>query len=267
MKPTREHLAGAVVGAAVGEALGMPLKFAAARPETPVNRYLPGGEFGGICGNLKAGQWTDGAQALIMVLESLLNRGKTDPADIRGRFRKWAVSGKSRVPGSAFRSAAAAGTAARTEDAAPIVLAAPLAFLVEEKDAVEICKLTHDSADCVRWMTGIYRAASLGHAEAKKFFKRESAGWSGSNTGWVTDTGMCALKAALETDNFKDAVVMAANCGGNSDAIGAVAGGLAGAWHTFSSIPEEFLFTLESGGRLRRLSDMVFEQFIERFSN
>jgi len=56
------------------------------------------------------------------------------------------------------------------------------------------------------------------------------------------DNGLpAALPAALEafagTGNFRDAVLTAANLGGDSDVVGAVCGALAGAHYTASAIP------------------------------
>ena len=55
------------------------------------------------------------------------------------------------------------------------------------------------------------------------------------------NTAPAALAAALEafagTGNFRDAVLSAANLGGNSDVVAAACGALAGAHYTASAIP------------------------------
>ncbi|MBV8496520.1 MAG: ADP-ribosylglycohydrolase family protein, partial [Gammaproteobacteria bacterium] len=56
-----------------------------------------------------------------------------------------------------------------------------------------------------------------------------------------TDTAPAALAAALDvfarTQNFRDAVLAAANLGGNSDVVASVCGALAGAHYAASAIP------------------------------
>ncbi len=266
-KPAREQLVGAVVGSAVGDALGMPLEFVprSALPEEPVNIYHPGGEFGGPCRKLRAGQWTDDTQMMLAILESLLNRGKVDLEDVRNRFHAWANSPDQRFPGNTCMEAALSGKGVQSEGCGSIMRTLPLGFLVDEKDAIEIGRLTHVSENCDRWVSFLHRAVTAGRGFAVEFFQSEKGNWSGGNSGMVVDTGMCALKAALDTDNFRDAVVYAVNLGGDTDSIGAVAGGLAGAWYSFDGIPSEYLMTLENGRGLRHLSDSLYETFHERF--
>jgi ADP-ribosyl-[dinitrogen reductase] hydrolase len=57
----------------------------------------------------------------------------------------------------------------------------------------------------------------------------------------TNNTAATALAAGLwafsSTDNFRDAVLFAANLGGNSDVVASIAGQLAGAHYGFSAIP------------------------------
>jgi ADP-ribosyl-[dinitrogen reductase] hydrolase len=263
----RDHLAGSIIGTAVGDALGMPLEFVRREsigPE-PVAAYRAGGEFGGPCPRLRAGQWTDDTQMMLAVLESLLNCHKADLADIRERFYAWANGGDHRFPGNTCMAASLARKGQRSEGCGSIMRTLPLGFLVEEKDAIEIGRLTHVAETCDRWVGFLHRAVREGRPCAQEFYKSERMRWNGGNGAWVVDTGMCALKAVLETGSFEDAVVAAVNMGGDTDSIGAVAGGLAGAWYGFSNIPEKYLFTLERGAYLRHLADMLYETFSERF--
>ncbi len=56
-----------------------------------------------------------------------------------------------------------------------------------------------------------------------------------------------AIGAFLWTHNFRDAVVLAVNLGGDTDTIGAMAGAVAGAYYGHSQIPQEWLNPLENG--------------------
>ena len=65
-----------------------------------------------------------------------------------------------------------------------------------------------------------------------------------SSSGYVEDTYHAAMWAVHQTDNFKDAVLMAVNLGDDADTVGAVAGQIAGAKYGYNSIPEEWLDVL-----------------------
>ncbi|MEZ0111893.1 ADP-ribosylglycohydrolase [Catenulispora sp. EB89] len=84
---------GAVVGSAVGDALGAPFEFGPAGAFSA--KYpAPGSttsEMGGG-GGWDPGEATDDTQMAVLVADSLLERGGLDPADIFERFRRWAAS-------------------------------------------------------------------------------------------------------------------------------------------------------------------------------
>lgn len=60
------------------------------------------------------------------------------------------------------------------------------------------------------------------------------------STGYVIDTLEAALWAVWHTDNFKDAILLAANLADDADSVAATAGQLAGALYGFSGIPKEW---------------------------
>jgi len=73
-----------------------------------------------------------------------------------------------------------------------------------------------------------------------------------------------ALYAFLtHPESFEEALVFAVTLGGEADAIGAMTGAIAGAYHGASAIPSRWLDALEGGPRLRveleRLADGLFE--------
>lgn len=251
----------------MGDALGMPLEFVPIEdvPDRPVDNYLPGDAFGGPCKHLASGQWTDDTQMMLAILESLLAKGETDLEDIRDRFRKWAASDDQRFPGNACLAAARAGRGIESEGCGSIMRTLPLGFLVAEEEAVEIGRLTHVSENTDKWVRYLHRAVRLGPASALEIFDAEKESWEGGRSAWVVDTGMSAFEAALATKSFKEAVVAAVNMGGDTDSIGAVAGGLAGAWYGFEGIPSKYLMGLERGGSLRHMADMLYETFYRRF--
>ncbi|MBU2548330.1 MAG: ADP-ribosylglycohydrolase family protein [Proteobacteria bacterium] len=56
-----------------------------------------------------------------------------------------------------------------------------------------------------------------------------------------------AIAAFLMTTNFREAVLMAVNLGGDADTIGAMAGAIAGAYYGFEALPAAWLDRLENG--------------------
>jgi ADP-ribosyl-[dinitrogen reductase] hydrolase len=61
------------------------------------------------------------------------------------------------------------------------------------------------------------------------------------NSGYVITTLISALWCFYNSDNFKDAVVLAANLAGDSDTIAAVCGQIAGSYYGVEGIPENWV--------------------------
>ncbi|MFE2463220.1 ADP-ribosylglycohydrolase family protein [Streptomyces sp. NPDC059402] len=87
-----QRAAGAVVGSAVGDALGGPFEFG---PQGAFSARFPTPGVGGeMCGGggWDPGEATDDTQMAVMVAESLLEQKGLDLPDIFGRFQRWAAS-------------------------------------------------------------------------------------------------------------------------------------------------------------------------------
>lgn len=65
-----------------------------------------------------------------------------------------------------------------------------------------------------------------------------------NSSTYVVNTLEAALWAFLTTDSYRDCVLKAINLGGDTDSVGAVAGGLAGVAYGTESIPGEWVDTL-----------------------
>jgi ADP-ribosyl-[dinitrogen reductase] hydrolase len=96
--PAREHrVAGAVIGSAVGDALGAPFEFG---PPGQLSTRFPGparGERTEMCGGgsfgWAPGEFTDDTQMALLVGESLVDRDGLDAADLYERFLAWYAAG------------------------------------------------------------------------------------------------------------------------------------------------------------------------------
>ena len=80
MKTVKEYqiprAVGALLGLAVGDALGTTLEFKPKDSYTPLIDMVGGGPFG-----LKAGEWTDDTSMMLCLAESLIEKGGVDLDD------------------------------------------------------------------------------------------------------------------------------------------------------------------------------------------
>lgn len=76
------------------------------------------------------------------------------------------------------------------------------------------------------------------------------------STGYVLDTLEAALWSFFTTDSFRDGAIKVVNLGDDADTVGAVYGGLAGAWYGFDGVPGEWVEGLES----REVLEKVVEE-------
>ncbi len=93
----RDRYVGALVGLAVGDALGTTLEFR--RPGTfePITDMVGGGPFG-----LKPGQWTDDTSMALCLAESLLECRGFDGRDQLQRYVRWRDEGHWSSAGRCF---------------------------------------------------------------------------------------------------------------------------------------------------------------------
>lgn len=60
------------------------------------------------------------------------------------------------------------------------------------------------------------------------------------STGYVVDSLEAAVWSIITTDSFEGALLRAVNLGDDADTVGAIAGGLAGLYYGYESVPEEW---------------------------
>ncbi len=104
--------------------------------------------------------------------------------------------------------------------------------LFQDKDALTFDKLTH---------------ICLGE------FKNKKSDDVGS-IGYVVDSLEVALWAFWHTDNFKDAVLMAANLGDDADTNASICGQIAGAYYGVKNIPDSWLDCLYRKNDIEKLT-------------
>ncbi|WP_268796899.1 ADP-ribosylarginine hydrolase Tri1 [Pseudomonas huanghezhanensis] len=80
------------------------------------------------------------------------------------------------------------------------------------------------------------------------------------STGYAIDTLEAALWAVWTTDNFKDAVLLAANLADDADTVAAVTGQLAGALYGVSGMPEEWVAKVAWSAHIQHLAEQLHDQ-------
>ncbi len=286
MGPTiLDRARGCAVGAAVGDALGMPLEFGPRHPvDALVRDMLPGRQ--------PPGAFTDDTEMALALAESLLAQRPLDPADLAARFVAWFRGGPRDIGrhtrlvltrirrGAAWEDAVAAISRENPWSAAngSVMRAWPVALAWWDDldallaDSATQGRITHVHPECVAGSifvnAAIYYllhgappdqalAAALDDAAPPlelRWAIREAAAMNRAalgNTGWVRHTLQSAAWALLTTDSFEEAVIQAVNLGDDADTVGAVTGALAGAAYGLAAIPPRWRELLRGEWPLR----------------
>lgn len=272
------RLSGAVWGALIGDAVGVPYEFG---PPVPAGAV----EFGraGTHGQ-PPGTWSDDGAMLLGLLDSLLTVG-FDPADQAARYLAWADDGAYTPDGDGrfdigtataaalarIRAGVAAeeaggdettlgnGSLMRTLPIALLGLDLEPSLLIEQ--ASRASAVTH-AADAARATCALYvliasailrgerdRPAVL--ASAMEALRGSGAvdhetlaiieGWpSREGRGHVIDAFWSAWDAFAGATSYRETIARAVAYGDDTDTTACIAGGLAGAYWGFDGIPREW---------------------------
>src|SRR5882672_736252 len=87
-RAVRDRYQGAMLGLAVGDALGAAVQYRAPGSFTPLGDMLGGGPF-----EMPRGGWTDDTAMALCLAESLVECGDFDPSDQMARYRLWQREG------------------------------------------------------------------------------------------------------------------------------------------------------------------------------
>lgn len=259
----RERFHGALLGLATGDAVAVATQFGRPGRFTPVGDLLGGGPF-----DLPRGAWSDDTAMALCLAESLLERSGFDARDQVQRYRRWQQEGYLSATGQCVGITAATSRALavagwrrqpysgshdpRAQDPEPLSRVTPVVMYFFAQDAeaseraAEAARTTSQAPlvleACCALARGLH-AALAGGSKASIVARVALTGQPPARAGGgpTTQTASAALAAALDvfvgTQNFRDAVLAAANLGGNSDVVGAAVGALAGAHYSSGAIP------------------------------
>jgi ADP-ribosyl-[dinitrogen reductase] hydrolase len=291
-EPLLDRSMGALLGLAVGDALGAPHEGRERGSYPPVSDYSAGGVHG-----LPAGGWTDDTAMAVCLAESLLACAGLEERDLLERFLRWyrrgensctgvaaGLSRKTRAALEGFERSGRADAAAKLENAGngAIMRLAPVAIYFRRDEvearrgAVRQARVTHTAepalaaSECfadllvVALRTGDPQAVSRAAASHERLARisdhRGKQREQISSAPRAIDTLEAALWCLEGATGFEAAVIEAVNLGGDTDTIGAVAGQLAGAIFGASAIPTRWLAGLQSRARIEDLARRLHEQ-------
>ena len=260
----RGRFQGALLGLATGDAVAAATQYRRPGRFTPVGDMLGGGPF-----DLPRGAWSDDTAMALCLAESLSERVGFDARDQVARYRRWQQEGHLSATGQCVGITAATARALalaqwrrqafsgshdpETLDPESLSRVAPVAMYffaqgatVVAEQAAEAARTTCQAplvlASC-RALARALHAALSGRPKTAILAAARTAGEVPAPlaTAASRDGAPEALAAALEafdrTANFREAVLAAANLGGNCDVVAAVCGALAGAHYSANAIP------------------------------
>ena len=270
----KDRAVGALLGLAVGDAVGTTLEFKERDTYEPLTDMVGGGPF-----DLKPGQWTDDTAMALALADSLNGRDDLDERDLLRRFVKWRAQGTYSCTGECFDIGTttshalsqwektgkphSGSTDPKSAGNGSLMRLAPVAIRfwrdrTRLRDiAARQSKTTHAAPEAVdacvafaelladaiagRPVSEVLQVRSNDYAG--RIGKIMNGSWRGKQrddiqaSGYVVHTLEAALWCVGRTSDYRSAVLMAANLGEDADTTAAVAGQLAGALYGASKIP------------------------------
>jgi ADP-ribosyl-[dinitrogen reductase] hydrolase len=270
-----KRIEGCAVGAAVGDALGMPLEFGPIIPPDRLLRVMKGNN------RLPAGSFTDDTEMALALADSLMAVGHVDGADLAAHFLSWYQTGPSDVglQTSSILSWLARGStweeaSLRMEREKPgsagngsVMRCWPVALVYWRdpqhlaEESILQSRVTHPNPDCTAacvftnrviaaLIGGMSRADAVSielaaipmSGQLREAIQQAPGKQRGQlkNSGWAVHTVESAVWGLLTTNSFEEAVVQVANLGNDADTAASVTGALAGAAYGLDAVPSEW---------------------------
>jgi ADP-ribosyl-[dinitrogen reductase] hydrolase len=295
MQQAQDRSRGALLGLAIGDAIGTTLEFRPPGSFRPLTDMVGGGHF---C--LKKGYWTDDTSMALCLGHSLVQCQRFDATDQMRRYCDWLDHGYMSSIGTCFDVGVTVSSALRRFQKtgnpyagaksrwssgngsimrlAPIAIACSHHMPVAQQLAIASSRTTHASPLCLDscgflatllvllirggdkscLLHSDYPASSpeIRHLQEGHWQTKTYSEIKGS--GYVIDSLEAALWCFYHTDNYADCVLAAANLGNDADTTAAVAGQLAGACYGYSTIRQSWRDALHQEAEIRQLADALF---------
>lgn len=293
---TQSRVRGVALGAAIGDALGMPLEFREpSKPGDLLREIVPG--------RLPAGSITDDTEMALALAESVLTHRPLDALDLSERFVDWFNRGPAdygfqtastlrQISRGLSWEAVAIQSRRDAPDSAgngsvmrcwPVALAylQDAAQLLADSELQSL--ITHPHPECVagcQFINALLRELILGAElpDAVRKIIAEVSTPSGlldvienapkrkrgelSNSGWVRHTLESVIWGLLTTRSFEEALVQVVNLGHDADTAGSIIGALAGARYGEEGIPERWRKALKAEWPIHSGQYLLAKDFI-----
>lgn len=263
---------GCLIGLAIGDAVGTTLEFKSRGTFVPINDMVGGGPF-----KLKPGQWTDDTSMALCLANSLIEKG-FDAHDQMVKYIKWWKEGYMSVTGYCFdigsttsdaledyyfnnKSPYCGSTDKYAAGNGGLMRIAPVVMYYKNyEDAINYgilsTRVTHGSPACIECseifikflhsilntgsqnIDGLNSSVTIERFKNVDFITKNISEIKGS--GYVVESLEAALWCFYNTNNFKDAILTAANLGDDADTTAAIVGQIAGAYYGYEAIPLEW---------------------------
>ncbi|MEH6674310.1 MAG: ADP-ribosylglycohydrolase family protein [Sulfitobacter sp.] len=283
-----DRATGALLGLAIGDAVGTTLEFKARDSYPLLTDMIGGGPFG-----LKAGEWTDDTAMALALADSLTANSNLNEADLMRRFVDWHEQGTYSCTGSCFdigittRQALtrwkqtgdpfAGSTGPQTAGNGSLMRLSPVAVAHFSKRALlrdvaaRQSRTTHAAPEaidaCVAYAEAL--ADAIEGAKISEVLRARlepyagaigpimAGSWRGKRrkdiraSGYVAHSLGASLWSVARSGDFKDAVLLATNLGEDADTTGAITGQLAGALYGYTAIPQSWRDKVAWGPRMK----------------
>lgn len=286
-----ERILGGLFGVACGDALGGSLEFTSKQIGKMKYGYhkeiIGGGEL-----NLKPGEVTDDTVMTIAVAEGILENPQAPIDAIGMRFVEWYNSNppdigitcqeaieefidcedwmEAGLRVKAYSNGMNAGNGSLMRCIPPALYYSNFDKMIEITKAQS--DMTHynekASEACILYNTIIYKYLNDGNKldvvkEVIKGYTEYEMVLSMTKddlraSGYVVDTLQCALWCFINNNNVEDIICEAVNLYGDPDTIGAIAGGLAGVYYGYNSIPKRWREKILVKEELKNIAEMIY---------
>jgi ADP-ribosyl-[dinitrogen reductase] hydrolase len=291
---------GALLGLALGDALGVTVEF---MDRARLRRLYPeghreikgGGPFG-----FAPGEWSDDTAMALAVARGIAEQPDNPVPAVGRHFMDWYHKGPPDV-GNTCRTALGAfdrhgswddvtayivgqlGERAGGNGALMRTLPTALAYGSETRQAVAVARMTHPHPESDAAVAVYHLAVDRALAGDASREEVVAAGLTAAgplkvrlarvgslaeqqveSSGYVVHTLEAAFWCFLTTESLEDCIVRAVNLGDDTDTVGAVAGGLAGAYYGLAAIPRRWSMALKHRAQLDEAAERLFAVYRER---
>jgi ADP-ribosyl-[dinitrogen reductase] hydrolase len=281
---TEDQFLGSLLGVAIGDALGLPVEGMAA--DAIRQQY---GEFEGYLeiedagdGQPISGTISDKTEVVLSIVESLTtNDGILDPENInarlgfvaRGASSKWLSDAMIRGIDLAMEHGGLVPADLESEPEAAVALrGVPVGLLhslgawddaMLGRDVETVTRLTH-GGDVAIELTGQVAWATALAARAQHEREVTRTVPTPKNEHVLAQHVATIIEAVKTAETFEDAVLPVVRAGGEASALGAIAGGIAGARFGASGIPQHLIDDLDARIYLSMAAPWYFRTVVRR---